>query len=415
MDRSPGGHEISVVLGDAAAIRTRGRDIVDFGEQMTGAAGVLRAMADGAAAQEGLSIEQVVEVIGEIDRELALAAERYRPSGAALVVYADVLAEVQRAMRPIVASCQTAWDDYARAEQANTHAKLARFAPMSITVAADPSARELEQRTRDEDAADAQRAMDDAHADFVTAGVRFDGEYETWANAFDLAADSIQDATDGGISDGFWDDVDGFVEVLQVVLTYAGVVLAIAAFVIGGPIIAAIGAVVAIAALIATTYQWRRGDAELWEVGVAVIGVIPFGSIAKFSGGFKSGAVAMLDGFTGGLGTASGRTTLRLAVTGFDDVFQTSRVFGAGRWTSLMTSFRGSSGLDDIAARLMGMGFADEAADAATNGWGAAGLVLGHYGWVVNSPVQLGKTVYDFIADQSADRQVETWEGQLAS
>ena len=63
----------------------------------------------------------------------------------------------------------------------------------------------------------------------------------------------------------------------------------------------------------------------------------------------------------------------------------------------------------------MGMADAGEASQAlAGNGWGAAGVVAGHYGWIMNSPFAAGKAVYDEISDLMDAGTVETWETQLA-
>ena len=282
MEPSPAGHEICVVFGNARGIIDRGRQIEDLGGQMIGAAGVLRAIADNGVAQKGLSIDKIKEVIGEIDEELKLAGERYAPSGSALVTYGNVLDRVQDQMRLIVPRCQSAWDDYEDARSAyrgvNHPLPTDHQAPAPETQG--PSQAELDHQ---QDIGDARRRMNDAYDDFIAEAGRFDGQYETWENAFDAAANGIDEATSGGIKDGFWDNVDGAVDLALTILTWAGVFFAVLAFVIGGPIIALIGAAIAIASLALTIYQVTRGDAGGWDLALAIVGVIPFGSLAKFS------------------------------------------------------------------------------------------------------------------------------------
>ena len=414
MEQSPAGHEISVVFGNASGIIARGREIEDLGAQMIGAAGVLRAIADDGVAQAGLSIEKIKEVIGEIDEELKLAGERYTPSGSALVDYGTVLDRVQDQMRLIVPRCQSAWDDYASAR--GGHDSVNHPLPSGYpgpapgaTSAPGPTPEQLEHQ---QEIATARGRMEDAYDDFIAEAARYDTQFETWEAAFDAASSGIGEATSGGIEDGFWDDVDGVVDGVLVVLQWAGIVLAVLAFVVGGPLIAALGAIAAIAVLALTIYQKARGDAEWWELGIAIVGVIPFGSLAKFSGGFKPGALGFLDDMVGGLGTSAGRSTVVAAVRDFPDLFTAA----GGGFRGFTSAARGSSTFDDIAARLAGMGSNAQLTDAmGRGGWGATGAVAGHYGWIVNSPGAIALTTYDWVSGFGDDQQVETWERQLAA
>ncbi|RAZ33085.1 hypothetical protein [Microbacterium arborescens] len=411
MAPSPRGREISVVTGDAAAVVRRGGEIEDLGAQMIGAAGVLEAIADGADGQRGLSIEKIREVVGEIHEELRLAGERYEPTGAAVREYGESLSDVQQSMRPIVERCQAAWDAYVRAQQ--NYDETAGSAPLFPSPTPDdpgPSAAEL---AHERDVAQALTAQTNAHAEFVAEAETYDSAYDTWESAFELAASRIGTATSGGIQDSGWDDFDGFVEGALVVLQWVGIALAVAAFVIGGPIIAALGAIVALVTLGLTLYKAGRGNSDPFEIAVAVIGVIPFGSLAKFAGGARSGFTAVGSDLIGGLGTTAGRTDFALAFSRFGDTFSTARTFGAGGWTSFTTAMRGSSAMDDVAARLMGHGFAANANDAlSTGGWGVVGTVAGHYGWIANTPGQIALATYDVISEASSP--VDTWEAELA-
>ncbi|MFC5789488.1 hypothetical protein EDM22_17530 [Agromyces tardus] len=410
MEHSPAGHEISVVFGNAGGIIERGREIESLGAQMIGAAGVLRAIADGGVAQQGLSIEKITEVIGEIDEELKLAGERYAPSGSALVAYGSVLDRVQDAMRLIVPRCQDAWDDYVAARGGFESVDHAR--PSGSPGAESAPGPTPEQLEHQQEIAAARGRMEDAYDDFVTEAARYDTEYESWEAAFEAASDGIREATSGGIEDGFWDDVDGIVADVLVVLQWAGIVLAVLAFVIGGPIIAALGAIAALAVLALTIYQKSRGDAGWLELGLAIVGVTPFGSLAKFSGGFKPGALGFLDDMVGGLGTSAGRVTVRAAIREFPDAFAAA----GGGFRGFTGAMRGSAAFDDVVARIMGMGDNAQLTEAmGRGGWGIAGTVLGHHGWVVNSPAAVVMTTYDWVSGFGDDQQVETWERQLAA
>ena len=128
---------------------------------------------------------------------------------------------------------------------------------------------------------------------------RFDNDYDHWEAAFDAAAGDIDDTLAGKIEDSFWDDLDGFVAGLVKVLQVAGMILAVAALIIGGPIVAAIAAVVAVLTLVLTIYQYVRNDAGKLDLALAIVGVIPFGSVGKLAQG-KAGVMPFVADIAGG-------------------------------------------------------------------------------------------------------------------
>ena len=107
-----------------------------------------------------------------------------------------------------------------------------------------------------------------------------------WDDAYEAALRGINDATEGNVSDDWSDNIAGIVEVVLEVLAWAGVVLAIAALIIGGPFIALIAAVVGVIALLGTLFLWHKGRRGLGDVAWAVVGVLPFGKLGKL---FQSG------------------------------------------------------------------------------------------------------------------------------
>jgi hypothetical protein len=415
MEASPKNREISVVTGNASDIMSRGRDIKDLGDQMVGSAGVLKAIVDGADGQKGLSIEKVREVVGEIHVELRLAGERYAPTGTALVAYGEALALAQSRMRTIVPECETLWNAYL--SKAGAYNDMDPwFTPVQL-VPDDEAERAEERRQIRLDAA--RQAMSTAHDEFRGRATDFDAVYDDWRDAFDQAADSIGTATHGGVSDSRWDDLDGIVDGVLVVLQYVGIAVAILAFVIGGPIIAAIGAVIAIATLALTIYKAARGNATGWDMAFAIIGVIPFGSLAKFAGGARVGTLGFLDDMVGGLGTRAGWRTVFTTVGDFGTTWSTAGAQGAswmGRFTQAMG---GSHAWDDIAVRMMGFGTAGESSAALAltrgQGWGIAGHVFGHYGWVINSPAQVVMTGIGLAQSGQKRSTVDTWEAELSA
>lgn len=163
--------------------------------------------------------------------------------------------------------------------------------------------------------ADADRAKQAAYDAWLEEANAFDAEYDTWEAAFERAASNVGEVLDGSIEDGFWDKVDGFVAGTLEVLKWVGLALAIAAIIVGGPLIAALSAIVAIATLALTIYQKARGDTGWKEVILATIGVIPFGSLGKM------GTAKFADDALGGLLTGAGRSAIGTEI---------STIFGSG-------------------------------------------------------------------------------------
>ena len=207
----------------------------------------------------------------------------------------------------------------------------------------------------------------------------FDSDYDTWEEAFDRAADRVGDILDGKIEDGFWDKVDGFVAGALEVLKWVGLALAVAAILIGGPVIAALAAIVAVTALVLTLYQKSRGDAGWKEVILATIGVIPFGSLGKL------GTAKFADDALGGLLTGAGRSAIRTEV---------STIFGSG----------------SAAFRFTGSGVS-----ALRNSFSQFARNHGSDGRLIDSITRLftGKTATALNSAKPADLLIGTWWTQL--
>lgn len=273
------GHEVAVIVGDAAGIRDRGREIEDLGEQMLGASDILREIGDGATEERGRSIERIQKEVGDVHEELRLAGDRYKPTGTAMKAYGNTLESVQTAMRRIVLDAEQA------KEVLDAKLAAAATATSAADAAADPAA---------DDAAAVERAADlESTATTATNAVGpaqdelneqfrlFDVEWDTWDAAYDAALTAVNDATEGNVTDDWTDDLAGVVEVVLEVLSWVGVALAIAALVIGGPLIAAIAAVVGIIALIGTIFLAMKGRRGTGDVVWAIVGILPFGKLGK--------------------------------------------------------------------------------------------------------------------------------------
>ncbi|SDH36463.1 hypothetical protein [Agrococcus jejuensis] len=293
MERSRDDREIERLEGRPGRIMQRGTEIRQLGETMTDSAAVLQSLADGTHGLKGKAVEKLIEGVGSSHGTLKEAGELYTPTGPVVWRYGFALSQVQEGLNDHVTNCETLWQTYEDLPGDKDGRGVGGFL----------------QPDEGSDEAKSQQAEDDAKQEAYDAWLAeadlFDDDYDTWETAFEQAADDIGTALAGKIKDSRWDDLDGFVAGALTVLKWAGVVLMVAALVIGGPIIGALAAVVAIATLVLTLYQKSRGDAGWGDVIGAAIGVIPFGSLSKL------GSMKFMDDVAGGLLTGPGRSAIR--------------------------------------------------------------------------------------------------------
>lgn len=268
MQSSPGGRTIRELEGDAGTIRRRSGSIASLGIQMQDSATFLRTLAEQTDDQRGEAVEKLREIVADTYEELQRAGRLYEPTGPVLVSYADALDDVQPRINASAQRCAELWQSYA-ADRGHLPGTRPSFgAPEEGT----PEAAANEQ-------ADARKEA--KYEDFIAEARTFDREYDTWETAFDTAVSGITEVLDGKIEDDFWDKMDGFAAGTLEVLSVVGIVVGIAAIIIGGPIFAAIGTVVGLITLGLTIYQAIRNDKGWDAVLIAAIGVIPFGSAGK--------------------------------------------------------------------------------------------------------------------------------------
>jgi hypothetical protein len=394
---SPKGRRIEWIEGNPTDIETRGKQIVDLGDQMVGSAGVLKAVADGATGMEGLSVEKLKDVIGDVHEELKLAGERYSPTGHALTKYATSLEDVQTGLRSIVDDAEQYWQSYQG---------LPGYIDGQRPVVGMPSPGSPESTALAED----DQAKQAAYDKWEDEAKAFDAKYDTWETAFEDATNSIGRATDGGISDSWKDDIAGFADVALDILAVAGIVLAVLAIIIGGPIIAVLGAIVALATLALTLYMKAYGRADWGDVAWAVVGVLPIGKLGKFAEGGSEGMKAFLRGFVAADDFGKLSTAFR---TGFsaDGLVGLSRLTnGATEMWQLQRASPLSGG--DILGRYMGFQNASELAEAGTRSNGWADILSGH--WDVNLKGTVANSVQLFDLLSGDEPPVDSWREQLA-
>lgn len=350
MDPSPKGRAITTVFGDPDAIMARGSEIEGLGVMMTDSATILKGLADGTDGLEGKAADKLREGVGDVHGTLKEAGELYTPTGPIVRAYGAALAVDQPAINGHVTRCETLWDEW--------QALPGSVNPRGTGGWGQPDA--------DSPEAELQAAEDaaarDAFEAWETEARAFDADYDSWERAFETAASSVDDTLAGKIKDSFWDDLDGFVAGALKVLAVVGLVLAVACLIIGGPILAAIAAVVAVATLVLTIYQYCRDDASKLDLALAIVGVIPFGSVGKLAQG-KSGAIGFMGDIAGGAfkpstysAAMSQMKTLSMASRFAGGGFQGFRAGASTFWQlngsdlgGFMTKLMTGKGLDDFA------------------------------------------------------------------
>jgi hypothetical protein len=166
------------------------------------------------------------------------------------------------------------------------------------------------------------------------------------------------------------------------VLAVAGIVLAVLAIVIGGPIIGALAAIVAIATLVVQIAKIAIGDADWMSFAFAIIGIVPFiGPAAKF---LRSGNVMsqLGDDLVRLSGVGSGG--IKNWLTGLNALKGAGFWGGVGKFTTEFLSGKsgdewlsmGSRGIDavDTISTVWStqLGIAGMITDSAQGAWGGA-------------------------------------------
>lgn len=280
MELSPKYHQvIEYVEGSPSEIIDRGVRIKNLGESMLNSANVLESIKTEAfefGGMKGKAIDTLRESIGDSHEVLKQAGELYKPVGPFIKDYGEALEELQPKIKSAVDDCEDLWAYYDNL-------------PGDRFGSSDPEAGGsfLGMGGYDADSAEAQRIADenqeakDAYDAWKARAEDFDDYWDSWSEAFTTAADGISDEMSGSIKDGFWEVLGDIGDVLGKI----GLVVGIAALVLGGPFTAIALAVAAAAlavALVQTFEDGKLGWNDLGNVGLAALGVVPFGKFGKY-------------------------------------------------------------------------------------------------------------------------------------
>jgi len=288
------GQTLELIDGDADGIERHALDLIASSEAMDRAANRLEDICNGTSDLKSEAITAVRESANEVFPELRKAAIRYNGTGEALKTYATALSSVQGAF----ARCtpQGGSDPYAsmrilvdEIQEANTTATSKR----NLEDEAQGLVNEhngflgMGEGTDDqkEDAADglkeAKAARESAEEELDELWGKFDGRVAYWEDAYDDAVSNIENAFEAAGNN------DSFLDTVVEILTWVGIGLAIAAFLLTGPLAAALALIavaVSVLSLAIEIGKFMNGDGDWLDLSFAILGLLPFGRIVSKAG-----------------------------------------------------------------------------------------------------------------------------------
>lgn len=409
---SPRGRPVETVLGSAADIEDRGTQIVYLGGIMRSGYDTLSDLVESGLEAEmvGQAVDALAEVSKEVYKELDRAAELYEKVGPYVRDYGATLTAVQTKMCGTVERANTAWRTYQEREGDLRDAQASPVAyPSGTSPSDDGSDREEAERNHEKGVDQAAEDRQAAYDAWKVEGDEFDSQYDSWELAFDAAVSGIRTETANGIQDDWKDDLDGFVAGAMQWLTVAGIVLAVLALIIGGPIVALLGVIVGVLTLAGTLWQYSRGDASGWDVALAVIGVIPFGAIAEGFSAVKAGGNGFSSAFRSWMSvspSAGNSAVWGDVVSNFGDDFArwgSGLASGTSFFSTMRLSGQGVSGVADVISTLVSgqsndfwnvAGHLGSMGEQAAYAFGAVGS-LGQSSLVIKDAVGLVTDLFD--------------------
>lgn len=268
-------NELRPLEGNPTTIWEDGQAFVTLAGTMSDTAELLVEIGD-SSVHKSKGTDRLGDMAKDSSDDLADAAVRYEGTGKALRTYADALrvaqnwidlhqADVERAER----AYQDALDDKEAADR--EVAAVGHQWPWED----EPTQAEKDQASSA--ATTAGNVLQAAEIERDTQWQAFDQTFSVWSDAYDAAVDGVQgamDAADNG--DGFWGFVDDLLTVISVVL----IVLTVVALIIGAPFTGLLAGVILGLTLLSlglTALKWADGRATLTEVGLAALGLLPFG------------------------------------------------------------------------------------------------------------------------------------------
>ncbi|MEU5141710.1 DUF6531 domain-containing protein [Streptomyces sp. NPDC021139] len=315
--------------GDPQRVRTLAKTLHDFADDVSEALRLVKGMAGESTLAEwaGKSATVFKEEFSGVPKNLRKLEKSYGMCGDALADFWPKLERAQALADRALIKAREARQDLTSAQsklssadswvtRASKEADKYKDDPTGSKSDADkPDEAKVRAATRDVQHAktahaNAQSAVDSAQSALDAAKKMAEDARKMRDDAAREAKNKIDEASDAGIQNrSWWEDVgdwfsdnwDTIVAVCKVVVAVVGII----AMIIGGPILGAIVLVAALVVLADTLYKYSKGQASLWDVGLAALDCIPgmkgltsLGGLAK---GLKAARAAGLKGMANGL------------------------------------------------------------------------------------------------------------------
>ncbi|MEV3954982.1 DUF6531 domain-containing protein [Streptomyces albogriseolus] len=330
--------------GDPERVRQLARFLHDFADDVSEALRLVKGMAgEGTLAEwAGKSAKVFKEEFSGVPKNLRKLEKSYAMCGDALADYWPKLERAQALADKALAKAREAQADLSSAKsklasaeswvgRATKEADKYKDDPTGSTSDADkPDEAKVRAATRDVQSA--KSAQEKAQSDVTSAQSALDAAKKMAADARKMreeaardAKSKIDEASDAGIQNRSWweevgdwftDNWDTIVAACKIVVAVVGIV----AMIIGGPILAAIVVVAALVVLADTLYKYSKGQASLWDVGLAALDCIPGGkgltTLGRLAAGMKTLGKGGLRAMARGLGRRGLRKEADGAATG---------------------------------------------------------------------------------------------------
>ncbi|GHB15749.1 hypothetical protein GCM10010377_01460 [Streptomyces viridiviolaceus] len=314
--------------GDPERVRKLAKFLHDFADDVSEALRLVKGMAgEGTLAEwAGKSATVFKEEFSGVPENFRKLKKSYEMCGDALTDYWPKLERAQALADKALAKAREARADLSSAQsrlssaetwvgRATKEADKYKDDPTGSKSDADePDEAKVRAATRDVQNAKsaqvkAQSDVSDAQDALAAAKKMAEDARKMREEAARDAKSKIDEASDAGIQNRSWweeigdwftDNWDSIVAACKIVVAVVGIV----AMIIGGPILGAIVLVAALVVLADTLYKYSKGQASLWDVGLAALDCIPGMKGLTSLGGLAKGLKAL--GKTGLKGMALG-------------------------------------------------------------------------------------------------------------
>ncbi|MGI5427983.1 DUF6531 domain-containing protein [Streptomyces sp. CA-179760] len=314
--------------GDPQRVRSLAKHLHDFADDVSDALRLVKGMAGEGTLLEwaGKSADVFKEDFADVPKNLRKLKKSYEMCGDALADFWPKLERAQSLADKALVKGREARDTLSSAQSKLTSADswVTRAGKEADKYKDDPTGSKSDADKPDEakvraatrDVQHAKSAQSKAQSDVSDAQDALAAAKKMAADARTMrdeaareAKSKIDEASDAGIQNRSWweevgdwftDNWDTIVAVCKVVVAVVGIV----AMIIGGPILGAIVLVAALVVLADTLYKYSKGQASLWDVGLAALDCIPGMKGLTTLGGLAKGLKAF--GKTGLKGMAMG-------------------------------------------------------------------------------------------------------------